>query len=137
MTKVALFGATGQIGQAILRALVIANSHEVIQLVHPHSLDKAKAMVKELEAEDRMSTVAVDVCECSVDELHPVLSGVEVVVSALNGKALDVQHKIQEAAARAGVRRFYPSEYGMHHIYHSPDGYGYVHPVCFLTTTDT
>ncbi|PLB50036.1 NAD(P)-binding protein [Aspergillus steynii IBT 23096] len=134
MTKVALLGATGQIGQAILRALASAKSHEIVQLVHPHSVEKAKAVVKELEAGDRVTTVTVDVCECSVDELQPVLSGVEVIVSALNGKALEAQEKVQDAGARAGVRKIYPSEYGIHHIYHSLDGYGYVHPVWNIKT---
>lgn len=130
MTIVALFGATGQIGRAILAALIATRAHEVIQLVHPHSVQKAKDAVKELDAEDTVTTVSLDVCECSVEELHPVLCGIEVVVSALNGKALGAQEKIQDGAAKAGVGRFYPSEYGMHNIYHTPEGYGYLHPVC-------
>ncbi|KAI2486253.1 NAD-binding protein [Pyrenophora tritici-repentis] len=36
---------------------------------------------------------------------------------------------IQDAAADAGVKRFYPSEYGFHQIYRKPnDPMGYIHP---------
>lgn len=52
------------------------------------------------------------------------------MVSALNGPALESQLTILDAAAAAGVRRFYPSEYGMHHIYRKPnDPQGYLHPL--------
>jgi hypothetical protein len=63
------------------------------------------------------------------------------VVSALNGPALKAQATIQDAAADAGVKRFYPSEFGFHQIYRKPnDPMGYIHPawnlkaqcVCFL-----
>jgi hypothetical protein len=51
------------------------------------------------------------------------------VISALNGPALETQGTIQDAAADAGVQRFYPSEYGFHQIYRKPDDpMGYIHP---------
>jgi hypothetical protein len=51
-----------------------------------------------------------------------------VVVSALNGPGIASQFTIQDAAADAGVRRFIPSEFGMHHLYRKPDDpAGYMH----------
>lgn len=44
------------------------------------------------------------------DELATALEGVDVVVSALNGRALESQVDIQDAAVDASVKRFYPSE---------------------------
>lgn len=57
----------------------------------------------------------------------------DVVISALNGKkALEAQGGIQDAAWDAGVRRFFPSEFGLGMVYRLPGdeyGYGYLHPV--------
>ncbi|KAE8149603.1 hypothetical protein BDV25DRAFT_130240 [Aspergillus avenaceus] len=128
MARIALLGATGQIGRSILLALLTTTSHEVVQLVQPAS-EKAKAVNTTAEQRKRLHTMPVDLLTASVDELAFILTGVSVVISALNGRVLQAQSKIQNAAAQAGVRRFYPSEYGKHHIYFGEDGYGYLHPI--------
>ncbi|EKG10309.1 NmrA-like protein [Macrophomina phaseolina MS6] len=123
---IALFGANGQIGQRILERL----SHnpkanfKVLAFIPPQDeLPSAgndhKTVIKTFDAND-----------FSREELAKDLKGVDAVVSALNGKALNAQTIIQDAAADAGVKRFYPSEYGMHHIYRKPDdSRGYLHPL--------
>ncbi|KAL4901037.1 hypothetical protein BDW74DRAFT_187894 [Aspergillus multicolor] len=128
MTKIALFGSSGQIGQAMLRALLSTTSHDIISIDHPASEDKVKEIDVDSEAKKRLKTVGVDLLKASTDEIASTLDGVEVVVSALNGKALTAQSKIQDAADKAGVRRFFPSEYGMHHIYRDEKGRGVLHP---------
>ena len=76
-----------------------------------------------------MSTKTFDLTKIKREELTSELQGVDAVVSALNGKALEIQSTIQGAAADAGVKRFVLSEYGMHHIYRKPgDSKGYIHP---------
>lgn len=130
--RVAILGPTGQIGHAILLALLTGTSHEVIQLVSPQSEDKARSVALASEQSERITTAPVDLLGSDIDHIATILDGVDVVVSALNGKALDAQGKVQDAAAKAGVRRFYPSEYGMHHVYRpdsEDDNYGYLHPV--------
>lgn len=130
--RVAILGPTGQIGHAILLALLTGTSHEVVQLVSPQSEEKARSVALASEQSERITTVPVDLLGSSTDHIATILDGVDVVVSALNGKALDAQGKVQDAAAEAGVRRFYPSEYGMHHVYRpdlEDDNYGYLHPV--------
>jgi hypothetical protein len=70
-----------------------------------------------------------DAKEVTRENIAQDLQGVDVVVSALNGSALKTQAIIQDAAADAGVKRFYPSEFGFHHIYRKPnDPMGYIHP---------
>ncbi|RDW64305.1 uncharacterized protein DSM5745_09716 [Aspergillus mulundensis] len=128
MTKIALFGSSGQIGQAMLRALLSTTFHEIISIDQPASEDKAKDIAVGSEDKRRLKTVGMDILEASTDEIASTLGGVEVVVSALNGKALTTQGKIQDAADKAGVRRFFPSEYGMHHIYTDEKGRGILHP---------
>lgn len=124
LKNVALFGASGQIGSSILKALLDCDRQkfDVLTVISPSSAaplgaDQSNVKVKEL-----------DILNATRKELAEALSGIDVVVSALNGKALEAQYAIQQAAADAGVKRFYPSEYGMHHIYRKPgDPMGYIH----------
>lgn len=127
MHKIALFGATGQIGRAILSALLNSGFH-VVQVISPGSESRARP------ESTTLSTNVVDLASVSRNDLASVLAGTEAVISALNGKALEAQGLIQDAAWDAGVKRFYPSEYGMHHIYRRPgDTFGFVHPVHLLS----
>ncbi|KAJ9194572.1 hypothetical protein DTO164E3_7239 [Paecilomyces variotii] len=122
---VALFGANGQIGSCILRALLHCSkqSFNVIGFVAP-------GMASKLPQAPNLKVRELDVTNIKKDELAAALKGVDVVVSALNGKALESQVDIQNAAVDAGVERFYPSEYGFHHIYQKPgDGAGWLHPM--------
>lgn len=123
-SKVALFGANGQIGERILEALLSNQSHkfQLIAFIPPGTQisqsNNSNVSAKEFDLE-----------KLSRESLAKDLRGVEAVVSALNGLALEAQATIQDAAADAGVRRFYPSEYGFHHIYRKPgDDMGYIHP---------
>lgn len=123
---IAIFGSTGQVGRNILQALLDCEKQKfhVIQVVLPSEKD-ATQRAPNTEAK------VIDINALGKDEISAILRGVEVVISALNGKGLQLQPKIQDAAAAAGVKRFYPSEYGMHHIYRRPgDDEGRIHPVC-------
>ncbi|KAI5364829.1 Putative NmrA-like domain, NAD(P)-binding domain superfamily [Septoria linicola] len=122
LQNVALFGANGQIGSTILRALIEAK-FAVTAIVQPGA-------VLEHAESDYLTVKEVDLMEASIEDLAVLLEGVHAVISALNGPALEKQSLLQDAAAEAGVLRFYPSEYGMHHIYRKPDdGQGYLHPL--------
>ncbi|RAK73804.1 NAD(P)-binding protein [Aspergillus fijiensis CBS 313.89] len=140
--KIALLGPTGQIGQAIMRALLTTTPHHVLQIAAPQSESSARDQVKSFTSDQsqRLSTAVVDLLSATPENLTPHLTGVEIVISALNGKALAAQRAVQDAAAHAGVKRFYPSEYGMHHIYRPPgedDQMGYLHPIWNLKSTTT
>ncbi|KAJ9637754.1 hypothetical protein H2201_004191 [Coniosporium apollinis] len=121
---VALFGANGQIGEAILDALINCQKQQfdVLAFIKPDSSPPSGADAP------NVTVHAIDIFD--KDAVASKLEGVDVVVSALNGKGLDAQPGIQDAAAEARVKRFYPSEYGMHQIYRKPnDPMGYVHPL--------
>ncbi|KAJ6163845.1 hypothetical protein N7497_003824 [Penicillium chrysogenum] len=122
---IALFGATGQVGRHILHAILDCKkqSFHVVQIVSPSDKDAAyQTSHTELKV--------LDLFALEENELCAALRGVDVVISALNGQGLEAQPDIQDAAASAGVKRFYPSEYGMHHIYRKPgDSQGYIHPL--------
>lgn len=126
MPKIAVFGASGQLGTAILNALLNDQTLHTIQIISPGT----KSKVRSDTDIPNLSTKVVDLTTISRKELAEVLAGVDVIVSALNGKALEAQGLIQDAAWDVGVKRFYPSEYGMHHVYRKPGGtYGYIYPV--------
>lgn len=123
---IALFGANGQIGNCILRALLGCKrqSFTIIAFISPNK------KLQIAEQAQHVETYAFDLTTARREDLAAALKDVDVVVSALNGKALEAQGLIQDAAADAGVKRFYPSEYGMHNIYRKPgDPRGYIHPV--------
>ncbi|OJD31683.1 nad-binding protein [Diplodia corticola] len=123
---IALFGANGQIGQRILERLSHNPTHNfTVRAFIPPDDDLAcagndhKTVIKSFDPDDSLR-----------QGLARDLEGADVVISALSGRALDAQPLIQDAAADAGVKRFYPSEYGMHLIYRKPDDpWGYLHPV--------
>jgi putative NADH-flavin reductase len=124
---VALFGANGQIGDRILNALINVDrpNHEfkIIAFIPPET------QLQSGQGAANVSTKTFDLTKVTREELASALQGVDAVVSALNGKALEVQSLIQDAAADAGVKRFVPSEFGMHHIHRKPgDPKGYIHP---------
>ncbi|KFA63332.1 hypothetical protein S40285_01853 [Stachybotrys chlorohalonatus IBT 40285] len=124
--NIALFGANGQVGDAILRALVQQEQHELKILAFiPPGLS-----LQSHQDDKRITVKQLDLDKLSRKDLAADLDGIDAVVSALNGKALEAQPVIQDAAADAGVQRYYPSEYGMHNEYRKPgDPWGYIHPM--------
>lgn len=126
--KVALFGSTGQLGRSILSALESANI-ETLQIISPGSQSRAKPDSQTL------TTITIDLTTVTRHDLSAALTGTDAVVSALGGNDVNAQSLIQDAAWDAGVKRFYPSEFGMHHIYRRPgEASGYIHPVLSLSS---
>ena len=56
--------------------------------------------------------VKVEKTDYSDSSLAQIFQGQDAVVSAITGGALSEQHKIIDAAVKAGVKRFLPSEFG-------------------------
>ena len=102
--KVALAGATGNLGSVILKELLDAG-FEVTVLSR-----KDSKSVDSIPAHPNQKIVKVDYK--SVDELKDALNGVEVVVSTLATLAIDTQKPLIDASVAAGVKRFLPSEFG-------------------------
>lgn len=102
--KVALAGATGNVGVPIFNALVAAG-HHVVVLTRKDSGTSSK-----LPKSDNVTIKEVDYT--SVPELTSALSGVKVVVSTLATTSVGAQNPLIDAAIAAGVERFLPSEFG-------------------------
>ncbi|KAK6345795.1 hypothetical protein TWF730_010138 [Orbilia blumenaviensis] len=97
--KVIVVGASGNLGQPILEAL-IASGFTVSVLTRSGSSHSFPAGV---------DVIATDY---SPSSLESAFSGQDAVVSVVAGAALGEQKKLIDAAASSGVKRFIPSEFG-------------------------
>lgn len=127
-TRLALFGATGQIGASILNGLL----HPSFAGYEPH----VKVFLRGESYDKKISTIPdhprVEKVKADFEDFNDLaqkLEDVEAVVSALNGPGINAQYKILDACAAAGVKRFLPSEYGSEHPWRKPgDDWTHTHP---------
>lgn len=105
MAKVAVAGGTGGAGLHIVEAIVATGKHEVVVL----SRKSESPQVEGLGA--RLITVSYS----DPESLLAVLDGVHTVIVTINGFDEDATIKPQlaliDAAVKAGVKRFAPSEF--------------------------
>ena len=106
---VLLAGATGDLGARTARELV-ARGAGVRALVRPTTDRAALARLAAL------GVTAVEADYADPDALVAAASGADVVVSAVSGLrpvVVDAQTRLLDAAVRAGVPRFVPSDYSI------------------------
>jgi hypothetical protein len=99
--KVALAGATGQMGKPILEAL-LAKNYPVVVLSRSASPDLPKSPL--------ITVVQTDYSD--PEPIIPHLQGVHTVIAALGSLSIAQQKPLVEAAYQAKVKRFIPSEFG-------------------------
>lgn len=104
LQKIALIGATGDLGSHILDALVDAGSFEVTVLQRKSSQSKPKHSSK-----IRIVSVADDY---PFDGMKQCLQGQDAVIVAFRLKDLEQHYRIADAAVAAGVKRFIPADFG-------------------------
>lgn len=104
ISKVALVGATGNLGPAILKALLDAGFDVTILS------REGSASTDSLASHPRQMITKVNFD--NTDSITSALRGVEGVVSNVSSSALLTQKPIIDAAIAAGVRRFLPSDFG-------------------------
>jgi len=97
--NVIVIGAAGNIGASIFKAIVDSGKFNVSVLSRPDSTSTYGTGVK---------VVKSDYSEAS---LVDAFKGQDAVVSALGAAGLAEEPKIVDAAVKAGVKRFLPSEY--------------------------
>jgi nucleoside-diphosphate-sugar epimerase len=105
--RVVLAGATGRLGRYIARALLAHRGVELAILVRPQSRTRAADLV----------AAGATLHAGSLEDTRAIQSAVEgafSVISAVEGGPDEIiagQGRLLEAARRAGVRRFIPSDY--------------------------
>jgi nucleoside-diphosphate-sugar epimerase len=116
-TNIAIFGGTGNIGCPITRAILTQklNTKEfstVLVFTRTGGPDAKRMLLKEYT--DHGATVAEVGDFSDSANVAKILKehDIQVVISAWSGMDLGGQKPIIDAASSAGVKRFYPSEYG-------------------------
>ncbi|KAL7920228.1 hypothetical protein ACQKWADRAFT_166578 [Trichoderma austrokoningii] len=102
--RIAVAGATGELGIPIVMVLLAAGYH-VTALTREGSNSSSK-----LPITSNLSVVEVDYS--SIESLAVVLKDHAVVVSTLTSTSVDDQIPLIDGAVLAGVARFIPSEFG-------------------------
>jgi len=102
--KIAIFGAGGtNIGHHVLEALVKEPDFAITVLPRESSKSTFPPNVAVTRVADGFPHAA----------LVEALQGQDVLISAVGPEAKHAEHKLVEAAIEAGVRRFFPTEYGL------------------------
>lgn len=102
--RIALAGATGNLGRPILDALLNADYHVT-------ALSRIGGSSSKLKSHPNLVIKEVDFA--SVQSLAPALQGVDVVISTVATLAIGSQNPLIDASVNAGVKRFIPAEFGV------------------------
>ncbi|KAH8815301.1 hypothetical protein F5884DRAFT_841320 [Xylogone sp. PMI_703] len=110
LQSILIIGGTGAFGKSFCTALTehkeyfsrIAVYHDISR---PTDANKRSVL-------DRLHTAGIEIVTGSAYDGHEQYNGFDCVMSFLGNHALHEQPRIFEAAIKAGVRHFYPSEYG-------------------------
>ncbi|KAJ5765073.1 Isoflavone reductase family protein [Penicillium odoratum] len=102
--KVLLLGATGHTGSSILDGLIEYGNFSIELFVRPSSADKPA--VKELA--DRGLPIRLGDLDGPFENLVSLLSGFDLVISAIDASSQLAQINLATAAKEAGVKRFIP-----------------------------
>ncbi|KAM0327216.1 hypothetical protein ACHAQA_006350 [Verticillium albo-atrum] len=107
--KIAVFGASGETGRSIVDGLLKSDTHfEITAVSREASLNsKSNAELRDLG----IKVVAGDL-KTPEDDLIRLLTGVDVLISAVNASVLTDQKLLANAAKKAGVGRFVPCFFG-------------------------
>ncbi|KAH7022167.1 NmrA-like family-domain-containing protein [Ilyonectria destructans] len=101
---VALAGATGSLGSAVLKELLVAGVPVTVLS------RKGSEAASKLPSNPNQTIKEVDYAV--EGDLVAALDGVDVVVSTLGTESISIQPALINAAITAGVKRFIPSEFG-------------------------
>ena len=106
-----LVGATGQIGQHILNAILPLRSQlqRLALLTSPSTVQKKAELISSLRSQ------GVEIFQGDVlneQDVKTALKGIDTVISSVGRDVIAKQMDLITWAAESGVKRFFPSEYG-------------------------
>jgi putative NADH-flavin reductase len=103
--RVALVGASGNLGSAVLEKLVEANL--------PLSVISRQGSSSKIPEAIRGKITQREVDYTSASSLKEALTGIDVIISTLGwNQQFEIQKALIDAGAAVGVKRFIPSEFG-------------------------
>jgi len=98
--NVILVGASGNIGKPVLEEFISSGHYKI------------SVLTRESSSATFPSSVHVIKTDYSAESVEKAFQGQDAVVSLVGAAALGDQQKLVDAAVKAGVKRFLPSEYG-------------------------
>ncbi|KAF1975163.1 NAD(P)-binding protein [Bimuria novae-zelandiae CBS 107.79] len=104
MVRISIAGGSGNVAREFIDALLATNNHTIIVLTRTAPKDDIDARITQRVVDYDSPEQLVD----SLHGIHTVLSFIQIL-SDVDQKA---QKNIIDAAIKAGVKRFAPSEYG-------------------------
>ncbi|GEO06323.1 hypothetical protein AAE02nite_39870 [Adhaeribacter aerolatus] len=107
--KIIVAGATGNLGGKIVNAL-LKNGAEVV------AITRLKTDKNKINALEKKGVTVFQIDTSSIPEIAKCCKGADCVVSALSGlreTIIDAQKILVDAAIRANVKRFIPSDYAI------------------------
>lgn len=102
--NVVLVGADGNLGPGVLNGLVGAGTFKIT--VFKRESSKSKSNYPDGVEVKLLSD------DFPIDELIPALKDQDAIVSTVYGAQVDLQKRLADAAIKAGVKRFIPSDFG-------------------------
>lgn len=103
IVKVALLGADGTLGPAVVKELVAASFQlTVLKRAGSKQPDNYPSGVKVARIPD----------DLAIEAVAETLKGQDVLVVTIKGSQTEVQDKLAQAAIRAGVQRMIPADFG-------------------------
>ena len=102
LKNIAIVGANGMLGPAVLNALITANTFKVTVLTRENSKSTYPSSVNIIHVSH----------DPSVEELVRAFQGQDAIVVTFAGSNDDLQIRYADAAAQAEVKRFIPADFG-------------------------
>ncbi|KAK4221308.1 NAD(P)-binding protein [Podospora fimiseda] len=106
--KVLLIGATGSIGSIILQALITSPI--------PISVTILKHAGSTAPPPPNIPVITLSSYNAPISTLVPILGGYDAIISCQTTFSVSSQLNLIDAAIQAGVKRFFPSEYGLNNM---------------------
>ncbi|KAJ3090345.1 hypothetical protein HK102_004036 [Quaeritorhiza haematococci] len=117
-TTVAVFGAFGTVGPHIVRALLDSNQFTTVKLISRKGGKRIESLADEFTKKGAQF-VELNNAE-DHNELVQAFKGIQVIIMAIGGfNMLEVQTRYINAAKEAGVKRIYPTEFGIESAKHT------------------
>jgi putative NADH-flavin reductase len=100
--NIALIGANGTLGPSVLSALLAANTFKITILTRQSSQSTYPSSITVLSIPD----------DLPASSLIQALTGQDALITTFAGTNADLQIRLADAAATAGVKRFIPADFG-------------------------
>ena len=100
--NIALIGANGTLGPSVLSALLASKDFKITILTRQSSQSTYPSSINVLRIPDDLPT----------DSLTQALTGQDALITTFAGTNADLQIRLADAAATAGVKRFIPADFG-------------------------